>query len=135
MWIYNEKDVDEAILVDYIGFVYQITNLTNDKKYIGKKLLKSRRTKIIAGKKKKVSVDSDWKKYWGSNKFLQEDVKSLGEENFKREILRLCKSKSEANYFEGHYQFANGVLLSDNFYNQWIILKVTSAHLKNVLTE
>jgi len=135
MWIYNEKDVDEAILVDYIGFVYQITNLTNNKKYIGKKLLKSRRTKIIAGKKKKVSVDSDWKKYWGSNKFLQEDVKSLGEENFKREILRLCKSKSEANYFEGHYQFANGVLLSDNFYNQWIILKVTSAHLKNVLTE
>lgn len=135
MWIYDDKDVDEAILVDYIGFVYQITNLTNNRKYIGKKLLKSRRTKVVAGKKKKVSVDSDWKKYWGSNKPLQEDVKSLGEENFKREILRLCKSKSEANYFEGHYQFANGVLLSDNFYNQWIILKVTSAHLKNVLTE
>lgn len=134
MWLYNDRPIDEEILGDYLAFVYIITNLTNGRKYIGKKLLKSRRTKIVGGKKKKLVVDSDWKKYWGSNKILQQDVRDLGEDKFHREILRLCKSKGEANYYEAKYQFDRSVLLSDMFYNDWIIVKVARSHVKKSLT-
>ena len=131
-WIYHFRPVEEEDIEGYLGFVYLITNLTNGKKYIGKKLLKSRRTKLVKGKKKKSLVDSDWKKYWGSNKTLQEDVKSLGEDCFKRQILKFCKSKGEANYFEAKYQFELDVLISDDYYNDWIMVKVARSHLKKV---
>jgi len=36
-WKYNGNLVEE-IADQYIGFVYIITNLTNNKKYIGKKI-------------------------------------------------------------------------------------------------
>ena len=94
MWLYNDNPIDEETLNEYVAFVYIIINLTNGKRYIGKKLLKSKRTKMVNGKKKKLIVDSDWKKYWGSNKILQQDVKDLGENKFKREILRFCPSEN-----------------------------------------
>ena len=37
MWTFQGEEVNELPL-DCEGFVYLITNLTNDKKYIGKKL-------------------------------------------------------------------------------------------------
>jgi hypothetical protein len=133
MWFFNNELVDESILDQYVGFVYKITRISDGKSYIGKKLLKSRRTKILKGKKKKITVDSDWKKYWGSNKFLQEDVKTLGEDNFKREILKFCKTKGELNYFEAKYQFDYDVLESESFYNEWIMVRVHSSHIKKAL--
>ena len=120
MWLYDGIEISDESLDGYVGFVYMITNLTNQRKYIGKKLLKNRRTKIVKGKKKRTMIDSDWKVYWGSNKPLQEDVKSLGESNFTRQILRLCKSKGESNYWEAYYQFVNDVLFSDEWYNDHI---------------
>jgi len=36
-WIYDSKDFTEDLIGDNYGFVYQITNLTNNRKYIGKK--------------------------------------------------------------------------------------------------
>jgi hypothetical protein len=135
MWIYDGQPIDESILVDYIGFVYKITRLSDGKGYIGKKLLKASRTKQIKGKKKKVSVDSGWKKYWGSNKELQEDVKALGEDAFSREILRFCKGKGELNYMEMKYQIQFEVLESGNFYNEWIMVKVHRSHLKKMITK
>lgn len=132
MWLYDDKPVDEPELENYIGFVYVIENKTDDRMYIGKKLLKFKRTKKIKGRNKKVSVDSDWKKYWGSNKNLQEDVLELGEDKFQRKILRLCKSKGEMNYYEAKYQFELGVLESDQYYNEWIMVKVHRTHIKKV---
>jgi hypothetical protein len=128
-WIYDNKPIEETDLEGYVGYVYLITNLTNGRKYIGKKLLKNRRTKLIKGKKKKILVDSDWKKYWGSNKVLIEDVNTLGEDNFKRVILRLCRSKGEANYWEAKYQMTAGVLESDLYYNDMIMLRVHRTHV------
>lgn len=137
-WIYDNKPIEETDIEGYLGYVYLITNLTNGKKYIGKKLLKSRKTKMVKGKKKKILVDSDWKKYWGSNKVLIEDVKTLGEDNFKRVILRLCRSKGEANYWEAKYQMSAGVLESDLYYNEWIMCKIHKSHVlkkvDNILT-
>lgn len=129
MWLYDGIEISDESLDGYVGFVYMITNLTNQRKYIGKKLLKNRRTKIVKGKKKRTMIDSDWKVYWGSNKPLQEDVKSLGESNFTRQILRLCKSKGESNYWEAHYQFVNRVLFSDEWYNDHIWCRVHRSHV------
>lgn len=130
MWTYNGTEIDKTTLEDYVGFVYCITNLTNNKKYFGKKLLKFSRTKKIQGKRKKVSVASDWETYWGSNKILISDVESLGEINFTREILKFCKSKGGCNYYEAKLQFEFNVLQSDNFYNEAIMVRIHKSHLK-----
>jgi hypothetical protein len=131
-WIYKSLPIDESVLIDYVGFVYCITNVIDNRKYIGKKLLKFKRTKMVKGKKKRFLIDSDWKKYWGSNKHLIEDVRELSEDNFIREILVLCKSKGECNYFESKYQFDLKVLESDDYYNEWIVSKIHKSHIKKV---
>ena len=132
MWLHSGKPIDEESLGDFVGFVYIITNIESQRQYIGKKLFKFRRTKTVKGKKKRLLVESDWREYWGSNKVLQEEVTTAGEGQFKREILRLCRSKGELNYFEAKYQFTMGALESEKYYNEWISLKVHKAHLKKV---
>jgi hypothetical protein len=131
MWTYEGREVTEDEIEQHTGFVYIITNLTNNKKYVGKKLFKSTRTKTIKGKRKKVKSDSDWRDYYGSNAILKEDVKRLGPDSFKREILKLCKSKGTANYWEMKYQIQFEVLeRPDEYYNEWIIVKVHRSHIK-----
>jgi kynurenine formamidase len=129
-WIYNDKEIDDESIEGYIGFVYCITNLTNQKSYIGKKLFKSTRTKKIKGKRKKVKSDSGWREYWGSNALLQADVQELGEDSFHREILYLCKSKGTANYLEMREQIDKRVLESDHWYNDQIYVRVHRSHIK-----
>jgi hypothetical protein len=131
-WIYKQNKIDEELLVDYTSFVYCITNITNGKMYIGKKSLKFKKTKVVKGKKKRSLIESDWKTYYGSNKNLHQDIELLGENNFKREILRLCKTKGEASYFETKYIFDLNVLISDNFYNEWVMCRINKFHLKKV---
>jgi len=131
-WTFESQPIDETILDDYVGFVYCITNLIDNKKYIGKKLLKFRRTKVVKGKKKKILVESDWKKYWGSNKNLIADVEKLGEDKFAREILKFCKSKGECNYYESKLQFERAVLETDTYYNDWIMCKIHRSHVKKL---
>lgn len=128
-WLCEGLVVDSELLDDYIGFVYLITNLTDNRKYIGKKLLKRTKTKQVKGKKKRTLVESDWKSYYGSNKELQADVERLGVNNFKREIIRLCKTKGECNYHEAREQFLVDVLSDPEYYNQWIQVKVHKRHL------
>lgn len=132
MWLYNGRPIDESELEGYVGFVYVITNLEDDRVYIGKKTLKFRKTRVVKGKKKRYLVDSDWRTYWGSNKLLHEDVLELGEDKFKREVLRLCKTKGELSYFEAKYQFETCALETDKAYNEWIMVKVHRSHLKKV---
>ena len=131
MWYYEGKEIDDEDIEDYVGFVYRISNLTNNKSYIGKKLFKSTRTKTLKGKRKKVKSDSGWRDYYGSNALLKADVEALGPENFKREILKLCKSKGTCNYWEMKYQIQHEVLESDQWYNDWIMVKVHRSHIKN----
>jgi hypothetical protein len=128
-WLYNGQVVDSEVLENYLGFVYLITNLTNNKKYIGKKLLKRTKTKIVKGRKKRSLVESDWKDYYGSNKELAEEVNKIGAYNFKREITRFCTKKGELSYYEAQAQFAVDILLRDDYYNNWISVKVQRSHL------
>jgi len=128
MWLYD-NNVFEQIPEGIVGFVYCITNLTNNRKYIGKKNFYFSRTKTVKGKKKRTKVESDWCDYYGSNKELIADVALYGKENFKREILMLCKSKGEFAYYEAKYQFDNKVLESEEYYNSWIMVRVHKKHL------
>lgn len=120
-WYYEATPIDETILEPYVGFVYCITNTTNGKRYIGKKLLKFKKSKQVKGKKKRFLVESDWKSYWGSNKALIADVQALGEDKFRRDILILCASKSQCNYHELREQMVRDVLLKpDEYYNSYV---------------
>ena len=126
MWIYEEKPINE-LPDDVVGFVYQITNTTNDRMYIGKKLAKFKRSrKPLKGRKNKrrYKVDSDWQDYYASSDELAMDIKKLGKEHFKREILFYCYSKAELSYVEAREQFARKVLESDNYYNGHIRVRV-----------
>jgi hypothetical protein len=138
-WTYNGKDFTEDLIGNNYGFVYQITNLTNGKQYIGKKFFYSAKTKQVKGKKKKYKASSNWQTYYGSSDNLTKDVLQLGHENFKREILHLCLTKGECGYLEAKEQFRNNVLETDNYYNTWIMVRVRKDHIKGynarILTE
>jgi len=78
-WKYNSEDFIESPK-GIEGFVYLITNLTNDRKYIGKKSFWTRRKDKKTGRRK--TKESDWKNYFGSCDELNEDVKLLGKDIF-----------------------------------------------------
>ena len=131
-WTYEGKVINE--LPEWVtGFVYQITNTTNGRMYIGKKLARFKRSrKPLKGRvnKRRYTVDSDWKDYYGSSDDLTIDVNKLGKDKFKREILFYCKSKAELSYVEAREQFAHKVLESNDYYNGHIRVRV---HGKGIL--
>ena len=131
-WFYNRQPFELSEHEGYYGFVYLITNLTNDKKYVGRKYFTAAGYKQVAGKKKKVRKPSDWEDYYGSNAELQADVERIGKEHFRRVILHLCKTRSECNYFEAWEIFDRHALLKEDYYNSWVTAKVRKDHLKNV---
>ena len=137
-WIYETAPV-ETLPEDCAGFVYLITNNLSGRKYVGKKLAKFSRTtykivKLKNGKKKRKKIrgkiDSDWKTYYGSSPELTKDIIALGVENFSREILYYCKSKSECSYIEAREQFSRKVLESNEYYNGHIQVRVYGSHIK-----
>tara|TARA_B110000503_G_C7055651_1_gene374307 strand:+ start:255 stop:737 length:483 start_codon:yes stop_codon:yes gene_type:complete len=130
-WTYQGEIVEE-LPEDCEGFVYLITNRTNDKMYVGKKLARFKVTKPpLKGKKNKrrSSKESDWRTYFGSSDHLNADVAELGEENFTREILHYCQSRGMLSYLEAKEQFDREVLLSDEYYNGIINVRVGSSKM------
>ena len=96
-WTYKGKEITN-MPEDVVGFVYMITNTTNGRMYIGKKLAKFKRSRPpLKGRrnKRRYKVNSDWQDYYGSSDDLTLDVNRLGKDNFSREILFYCKSKAE----------------------------------------
>ena len=141
-WYYEDQLV-ETLPEECVGFVYIITNLISDRKYIGKKLAKFSKTtyktvKLKNGTKKKKKIrskiDSDWQLYYGSNEELKRDIEILGPEKFTRDILYYCKSKAECSYIEAREQFRHQVLESDAYYNGQISVRVHGSHIKNKLS-
>ena len=89
-WTYQGKEIT-SIPEDIIGFVYLITNTTNGRKYIGKKLARFRRSRPpLKGNRnrRRYKVDSDWQDYYGSSDDLTIDV------NF--QALEALKSLTQA---------------------------------------
>ena len=120
----NLNDFPEGI----IGFVYKVTNIQSGKFYIGKKALHHLNKKILTKKEiaewakpgrvpKKLAIlkESDWKTYYGSNKHIKEELKTLGPELFTREVIQLCKSKKQLSYYEVSWQMKLDVLAIDSY--------------------
>ncbi len=146
MWTYKNKPVKSIEELPHPealhGFVYCISSNTG-KIYIGKKNfysnLKKKLTKkelaLISDKRmktyKRVSKESNWKNYWGSNTQLQSDISRLGADQFKREIIALAYSAKQLTYLETEHQILNDVLRSDNCYNDNISGKFFTKDLIN----
>ena len=125
-WIYKQKEMES--ISDFPdmthGFVYMITHKPTKKAYIGKKILQNT-TKVKLGKKElaeyagvvgrrpsyKLAVkESNWKTYWGSNKYLKELYETEPKENFERDILICAPTKKLLTYYEIKYQMLYQVL-------------------------
>lgn len=135
-WLYKDTEFkldEDSNPKDVYGFVYLITNLVTGQMYVGKKWFWKTKTLPITKtrkRRKKLLVESDWKTYYGSNDRLNADVEKLGAENFKREILHLCKSKGDCSYMEAKEQFERDVLLTETYYNGIIACKISGTHVK-----
>ena len=128
-WIYKNECL-ESEPEGYFGFTYLITDKKNNKIYVGKKQFTHKTKKKLSKKAKQLpenkgkrilkgTKNSGWLNYYGSSKELNEQVKLLGEDNFKREILEFAISKSDLTLKEIESQVKYNVLRV-NSYNLWI---------------
>ena len=131
MWTFNNKEYN-ITPEEYQGFVYQVTEIHTNKKYIGKKnFWKPKVLPINKTRKRRVRtrIESNWKEYYSSSNEVCKLVEERGQEGFKREILKLCKTKGEMSYYEAKLQFDHNVLFSDDYYNNFIGCRIHAKHL------
>ena len=139
-WIYKNQLMES--ISDFPdnthGFVYKIKHIPTGKVYIGRKILQNT-TKVKLGKKElkelagivgrrpvyKMAVkESNWKTYWGSNKYMKELYKTEPKENFDRQIIIFAPTKKLLTYYELKYQILYEVLEKpDEFFNDNILGK------------
>lgn len=130
-WTHKGQVVESIDITKYKAFVYLITNNITGQKYIGMKQTVFAKTRQVKGKKKRFSIESDWRDYWSSSEELKRDVVEYGGDNFTREILYFCPNKGTANYLEAREQFDQRVLEHpDKFYNGIINVRVHKCHIK-----
>ncbi len=126
MWIYKDKVIND--LIDFgdptpFGFIYITTHTPTGISYIGKKVLFHNVKKKLTKKElneqsgpgrkssfKKITKESDWKTYYGSETSIKESIKKGRQNEFKREILQLVYDKKLLTYYECKYMFTFGVL-------------------------
>jgi hypothetical protein len=133
MWILEGKEFTEEMIPEgAIGFVYEMVSIIDGKpvRYIGKKnFFSDVKTKLS---KKELPTDkrlktykrvrkSTYQNYFSSNEVLKKAHKDGV--TIRREILHICFGKQELSYYECKYQFALGVLESEEFLNGNILGK------------
>ena len=135
-WLFEGKPFKSC--EGYYGFIYEITCKKTGRSYIGRKYFtKAKTQQPLKGRvnKRRSRVESDWQNYWGSSTILTEDVLRQGEQNFRREILRLCKTRGEVNYWEVKIMFEKDVLSAKlpngdyKYYNENIMMKFTRSNI------
>ena len=107
-WYYKGSAFTSDDIGDFFGYVYRITNIQNGRQYIGRKYFYQKRKP--KGGKRRVTSESDWKRYYGSSAELKQDIKEYGKNNFRREIISLHKTLGKVNYEETRQLFLNNVL-------------------------
>lgn len=121
-----------------MGFIYLITckavidGKINNRKYIGKKqILSKQKKKPLKGKINKRSTikETDWKTYCSSSNQLQTLITEHGIESFEFRIIRFCNSKSELAYYEAKEQFDRDALLSDEYLNGIVNLRIAKIRI------
>ena len=124
-WLYEGKPFTSDDISNFFGFVYRITNTQNGRQYIGRKYFYQKRKP--KGGKRRVTSESDWKRYYGSSDELKQDVKEYGKDNFRREIISLHETLGKVNYEETKQLFLHNVLMealddgSPMYYNSNIL--------------
>jgi hypothetical protein len=134
-WTYLGKPFESEDINEYYGFIYRITNTINGYDYVGRKYFTTiKKRPPLKGKKHKrrETIETDWKEYWGSSPRLQADIDALGRDKFTREIIYLCSSRGETNYMEAYYQFKEDVLLRENNYNGIIQIRLGKNSVKDL---
>lgn len=141
MWYHKGHVIDsiEQMPEGAMGFIYKITCIEDGRWYIGKKSLYSNRNVKLGKKelalleaqkkpgkkpsKKKVTKESDWKKYYGSEATLKDLVKTMGESCFKREIIEYAFKPKQLTYLEIKHQVISDCLTDDKSFNSNILGK------------
>ena len=137
-WIYEGKEVRsiEDLPSGTHTFIYIIENLDKNKIYIGRKQVIAVRNKPITERERKLPEFADrrkkkrqiitearkWMEYTGSNKELNEDIGNG--DTIRKTILKCCKTKNQATYYETKMQFCEGIIEGEvNSYNDNILGK------------
>lgn len=131
-WMFKGKAFEsEDIKKGYFSFIYLITDLKNNKRYIGQKMFFTKKPVTKNKVTKKVTVESDWKKYFSSSETIKSMVAEHGSDNLVREIIYICASKGQANYLETKLQFELGCLENNSlWYNGIVNCRVNHSHVK-----
>lgn len=105
------QNIPESI-EDYEGFVYLITNLETQQKYVGRKYFWRKLRVKRAGKsnRRRVTKESDWREYLSSSIRLKKLIAQEGIEKFSFEIIHLGTTRSDVNYLELKEQVNRDVL-------------------------
>ena len=124
-WHYKGTAFTSDDIGNFFGYVYRITNIESGRQYIGRKYFYQKRKP--KGGKRRITSESDWKRYYGSSDELKQDVKQFGKEKFRREIISLHKTLGKVNYEETKQLFLHNVLIealddgSPKYYNNNIL--------------
>lgn len=139
-WLYNDKEITDIsqFPLNTFGFVYEVIT-PEGKKYIGKKVLFHNQKKKLTkaelseqtgrGRKKTFRIiqkESDWKKYYGSNSHLKNQInsKEVTLEDLRKQIIEVAFNKKHLTYLEAKHLFQMEVLEKpDLYYNDNILGK------------
>ena len=108
-WLYKGTTFTSDDIGNFFGYVYRITNIQNGRQYIGRKYFYQKRKP--KGGKRRITSESDWKRYYGSSDELKQDGKEYGKDNFRREIISLHETLGKVNYEETKQLFLHNVLM------------------------
>ena len=108
-WLYKGTTFTSDDIGNFFGYVYRITNIQNGRQYIGRKYFYQKRKP--KGGKRRITSESDWKRYYGSSDELKRDVKQFGKDTFRREIISLHETLGKVNYEETKQLFLHNVLM------------------------
>lgn len=118
----------------YIGFIYVIRDVMNEKLYLGKKQYKG------LGKLNK-GEDSNWRWYISSSKELSESIKKNGKQHFEFVAIEQYKSKGALSYAETwSLMHCETPVRRDKWYNllvnkvSWVVKEpITGRHKERLL--
>ena len=108
-WHYKGTAFTSDDIGDFFGYVYRITNIESGRQYIGRKYFYQKRKP--KGGKRRITSESDWKRYYGSSDELKQDVREYGKDKFRREIISLHETLGKVNYEETKQLFLHNVLM------------------------
>ena len=133
-WLHNNKEMKshDDFSDDVVGFIYRIS-YTNNKVYIGKKLIRS--LVRVKPTKAQLAIRKNYKRMeWKNKPFAKyngSSKESVGLTIAKKEIIELCSDKINLTYAEMKHQVMCSVLTDDTYINANIAGKFFRGKIKS----